>query len=468
MAVHKIESVQQSLSSPFQPNILDALFVHTKNSLSGFLQNVIASRTDTDQNGFAQLIQLQNKPILLVVASTCANVISAASTWCLAHRSLLYHTLRVHIHPQFKELNPFYVINELMQRLYVFDKYKTEPVKSFRDVIVMHPTPHMYAPHYVVINTMQTMVRQWIDEPANIATPMYLAEQFRDNLTPLGVRVALLGPSDIRKYGMSLIMAAGQGSSAPPFVVVAEYNGGGSGPVVAIVGKGVTYDTGGINLKPSGAMRGMKSDMAGAALAMGTLGAVAQLRLPLNVVVVVGMVENMIGENATRPGDVVISMSGKSIEITDTDAEGRLVLADLLWFTGTVLQPTFMLDVATLTGAIGVALGPHYGGMFSDNMLLTKALMHASLATQERLWHMPLLPSLQKLKSSVADYQNHSDRERAGALFAATFLRAFVPPEVKGWAHLDLASMLFDHQENISKPYGVKLLLFFLMEFLPS
>lgn len=286
-------------------------------------------------------------------------------------------------------------------------------------------------------------------------------------LEPLGVNIRMLGQKELEQNKMNLLLAAAQGSKYPPFVVVAEYRKGGDKPLIALTGKGVTYDTGGINLKPSGAMRGMKSDMAGAALVMGTLAAIAHMQLPLNVVVVVGMVENMIGENATRPGDVVMSMSGKSIEITDTDAEGRMVLGDVLWFTGVVLQPQYMLDVATLTGAIGVSLGAYYGGLFSNNVNLIDALLEAGDRTQQHLWHMPMLPSLKKLKSSVADLQNFNDRERAGALYAATFLQEFVPPNVKGWAHLDLAGMLFDHGDNLSKPYGVKLLMLFLMSFRP-
>lgn len=465
MTVRKIEAAAFLQAPP--PNTLNVFLARGQDPLPETLRLLADVRKSDLRGGFAQLVSYNNYPLLLASGTTAEVMISAVGAWCVSHRTLNYPVLHVYIHPSYQEINPFFVVSELMNQLYVFDKYKTERVTAFRNVVALHPAPEKYAPHYLSIALAQTQVRLWIDEPANIATPLYLAQQFRSMLEPLGVNIRMLGQKELEQNKMNLLLAAAQGSKYPPFVVVAEYRKGGDKPLIALTGKGVTYDTGGINLKPSGAMRGMKSDMAGAALVMGTLAAIAHMQLPLNVVVVVGMVENMIGENATRPGDVVMSMSGKSIEITDTDAEGRMVLGDVLWFTGVVLQPQYMLDVATLTGAIGVSLGAYYGGLFSNNVNLIDALLEAGDRTQQHLWHMPMLPSLKKLKSSVADLQNFNDRERAGALYAATFLQEFVPPNVKGWAHLDLAGMLFDHGDNLSKPYGVKLLMLFLMSFRP-
>jgi leucyl aminopeptidase len=463
MTVRKIEAA--ALLQPPPADTLNLFLTRGQDSLPAALRVLADARRGDLKTGFAQLVSHNNTPMLLASGDTAAVILSAAGAWCASHRNLNFTTLHVYIHPEFQSLNPYFVVNELMNQLYVFDKYKTERVTAFRKVVAFHPTPERYAPHYLSIALAQRQVRMWVDEPANIATPLYLAQEFRAMLEPLGVKISLLGLAELKQYKMNLLLAAAQGSKYPPFVVVAEYKRGGDKPLIALTGKGVTYDTGGINLKPSGAMRGMKCDMAGAALVMGTLAAIAHMQLPVNVMAVVGMVENMIGENATRPGDVVVSMSGKSIEITDTDAEGRMVLGDVLWFTGTVLKPDYMLDVATLTGAISVSLGSYYGGLFSNNDELVDALLDASDKTEEYLWHMPMLPTLKKLKSSVADLQNYNDRERAGALYAATFLQEFVPPNVKGWAHLDLAGMLFDHGENLSKPYGVKLLMLFLMSF---
>jgi leucyl aminopeptidase len=267
------------------------------------------------------------------------------------------------------------------------------------------------------------------------------------------VAVEVLTEKDMKKLGMRALLGVNQGSVRPPRLVVMRWNGGGKEPPAAFVGKGVVFDTGGISIKPAAGMEDMKGDMAGAAAVTGLMCALAGRKAKVNVVGVIGLVENMPDGAAQRPGDIVEAMSGRTIEIVNTDAEGRLVLADALHFAETRLKPSLMVDLATLTGAIIVALGHHRAGMFSTDDALAAALGAAGDATGEPVWRMPLGAEYNKqIDSRFADVKNSGGR-MGGSVTAAEFLHRFV--KETPWAHLDIAGTGFDsRQTDINKSWG--------------
>jgi leucyl aminopeptidase len=271
----------------------------------------------------------------------------------------------------------------------------------------------------------------------------------------LGVTVDVLDVRAMKKLGMNALLAVGQGSRRDSRLVAMRWNGGRKGEApVAFVGKGVCFDTGGISIKPAGGMEDMKGDMAGAACVVGLMHALAARKAKVNAVGVIGVVENMPDGNAQRPGDIVTSMSGQTIEIINTDAEGRLVLSDALWYTAKRFKPKFMVNLATLTGAIIVALGHEHAGMFSNDDRLAERLVKAGQATGELVWRMPLAPEYDKLiDSKFADVKNTGGRW-AGAITAAQFLQRFVADKTP-WAHLDIAGTGFDsRQTDTNKSWG--------------
>ena len=260
----------------------------------------------------------------------------------------------------------------------------------------------------------------------------------------------------MKKLGMNALLGVGQGSARESRVVVMRWNGGKAGEApVAFVGKGVCFDTGGISIKPAAGMEDMKGDMAGAACVTGLMQALAARKAKVNAVGVIGLVENMPDGNAQRPGDIVTSMSGQTIEIINTDAEGRLVLADVLWYAAKRFKPKFMVDLATLTGAIIVALGQEYAGMFANDDKLAERLTKAGEATGELVWRMPLAPAYDKMiDSKFADMKNTGGSRWGGAITAAQFLQRFVADKTP-WAHLDIAGTGFDsRQTDINKSWG--------------
>src|SRR5450759_5317546 len=258
------------------------------------------------------------------------------------------------------------------------------------------------------------------------------------------------------KLGMGALLGVAQGSTQPGRTVIMRWNGGKRGDQpVAFIGKGVCFDTGGISIKGAASMEDMKGDMAGAACVVGLMHALAARKAKVNAVGVIGLVENMPDGNAQRPGDIVTSMSGQTIEIINTDAEGRLVLADVLWYVAKKFKPKFMVDLATLTGAIMVALGTEYAGLFSNNDALAERLTKAGLETGERVWRMPLGPEYDKMiDSKFADMKNTGGSRWGGAITAAQFIQRFVADKTP-WAHLDIAGTGFDSRQNdINKSWG--------------
>ena len=309
------------------------------------------------------------------------------------------------------------------------------------------------------------LARDVISAPGNVLYPESYARIIKDELTSVGAVVKILGESEMRELGMGALLGVGQGSAKESKLVVIEYFGSSDSDdkPIAFVGKGVTFDTGGICIKPSAGMWEMKYDMAGSAAVVGVMKALAIRRANVNAIGVVGLVENMPGGNAQRPGDVVKTMSGKTVEVIDTDAEGRLVLSDALWYTQDKYKPQFMVDLATLTGAIVVALGNSYAGCFSNNEDLSDRLLAAGKKTDEKLWPMPLHQDYEDMiKSDIADIANLGNvRGAAGSSTAAQFLKHFVNDIA--WAHLDIAGMAWDKKGSNICPkgavgFGIKLL----------
>jgi leucyl aminopeptidase len=309
------------------------------------------------------------------------------------------------------------------------------------------------------------LTRDVVSEPANIIYPETLAERAVAELEKLGVEIEILDEPDMYKLGFGALLGVGQGSANESKMVIMKYNGLGKGSKaapVAFVGKGVTFDTGGISIKPAGGMEEMKWDMGGAGVVIGLMKTLAGRKAKVNAVGVVGLVENMPDGNAQRPGDVVTSYSGQTIEVLNTDAEGRLVLADALWYTQKHLKPKFIIDLATLTGAIIVALGTSRAGLFSNNDKLAEQISKAGDKVGEEVWRLPLADVYDKqINSDIADMQNIGREREAGSITAAQFLQRFV--NNVPWAHLDIAGTAWSKKDSDICPkggtaYGVRLL----------
>ena len=303
--------------------------------------------------------------------------------------------------------------------------------------------------------------RDLVNEPANILYPEEFAKR-ATTLRKLGVAVEVLDVADMKKLGMGALLGVGQGSRRDSRLVVMRWNGGKRGDKpVAFIGKGVCFDTGGISIKPAGGMEDMKGDMAGAACVVGLMQSLASRKAKVNAIGAIGLVENMPDGNAIRPGDILTSMSGQTIEVINTDAEGRLVLCDVLHYVNTKYTPKFMVNLATLTGAIIVALGQDFAGMFSNDDKLSDRLNKAGLETGERVWRMPLDPAYDKMiDSKFADMKNTGGRY-GGSITAAQFLHRFVGKTP--WAHLDIAGTAMgspqtDTNRSWSSGWGVRLL----------
>jgi leucyl aminopeptidase len=296
-----------------------------------------------------------------------------------------------------------------------------------------------------------TMTRDLVSEPANVLTTTDFAGRLAA-LGELGVEVTILDDDRMRALGMNLLLAVGQGSASPSRLVVMEWKGA-EGPPLALVGKGVVFDTGGISIKPAAGMEEMTMDMGGAAVVAGVMRTLALRKAPAHVVGLVGLVENMPSGTATRPGDIVRSMKGDTVEIINTDAEGRLVLADVLWYAQEHHQPRAIIDLATLTGAIIVALGVENAGLFSNDDTLAGQVLAAANAEGEGAWRMPMGEGYDALlKSQLADMKNIGGRD-GGAISAAQFLRRFVK-EGTPWVHLDIAGVTLGKSDDGLAPKG--------------
>ncbi|MGP8231095.1 MAG: leucyl aminopeptidase [Methylovirgula sp.] len=308
------------------------------------------------------------------------------------------------------------------------------------------------------------IARSLVNEPANILYPEEFAKRAKE-LEKLGVEVDILDKAALAKLGMGALLGVGQGSARESRVVIMRWRGDkgkdGKSKPVAFIGKGVTFDTGGISIKGASGMEDMKGDMAGAACVVGLMHALAARKAKVDAIGAIGLVENMPGSNAQRPGDIVKSLSGQTIEVINTDAEGRLVLADVLWYVQDKYKPQFMVDLATLTGAVMVALGQEYAGLFSNDDTLSERLTEAGKETGEKLWRLPLGPAYDKLiDSKFADMKNTGGRH-GGSITAAQFIQRFV--NGTPWAHLDIAGTgmnapASDINQSWGSGFGVRLL----------
>ena len=318
-----------------------------------------------------------------------------------------------------------------------------------------------FARHLAVANGI-TIARDLVNEPANVLGPIEFAERARE-LEKAGVEVEILDAAEIEKLKMGALLAVAQGSVRPARVAILQWHGAKSkrAKPLAFIGKGVVFDTGGISIKPAAGMEDMKGDMGGAAAVVGLMRALAERKANVNVVGLIGLVENMPSGSATRPGDIVKAYSGQTVEILNTDAEGRLVLADLISYAQERFKPRLIIDLATLTGAIMVALGKEYAGLFANDEKLAHDLLEAASVTGEKVWRMPLDKAYDKMiESKNADIKNIGGRW-AGACTAAAFLKYFVKDTP--WAHIDLAGTAMDAPKSEINPswgsgWGVRLL----------
>ncbi len=375
-------------------------------------------------------------------------------------------------------LNPESLAFGLLMGSYSFDHYKTvdKSEKVLKECIFASQDASTAQGKFEFLHQMQKaifMTRDFVSEVPNVLNTIEYANRIVKELAPFKtINVQTLSEEEMRKLGMNALLGVGQGSGFESKLVIMHYKGdaqSGDKTPIALVGKGVVFDSGGISLKPADNMHDMKYDMAGSACVVGAIRALAATGAKVNAVGVVAIVENMPDGNAQRPGDVVKTMSGQTVEVLNTDAEGRLILADALWYTHKHFSPAAIIDVATLTGAIIVALGNTFAGCFSNDDTLVSKLIDAGKKVNEKLWHMPLHEDFEAMiKSEVADWANIGNmRGAAGSSTAAHFLEKFVAGT--SWAHLDIAGLAWEKRGKETCPkgatgYGVRLLTQFIKD----
>ncbi len=346
-------------------------------------------------------------------------------------------------------------------RAYSFDRYKTKKKPDAEDktgsaltlMLPAHAEAETAAGDTRAVAEGVTLARDLINEPPNVLSPAEFAARASE-LATLGVEIEVLEPARLRELNFGALLAVAQGSVREPRVVVMRWNGGRPGEApLALIGKGVVFDSGGVSIKSAGGMEDMKGDMGGAAAVVGTLHALAARKAKVNVVGAIGIVENMPDGASYRPSDIVTSMSGQTIEVINTDAEGRLVLADVIWHVQQTEKPKAIIDLATLTGAIIVALGQDIAGLFSNDDELAAKITAAGEATAEKVWRMPLIPAYDKaIDSKFADMKNTGGRH-GGAATAAAFIKRYVNDTP--WAHLDIAGVGMSSTPNeINRSWG--------------
>ena len=358
-----------------------------------------------------------------------------------------------------------YFLHGFKLKSYTFQKYKTKKNKKNISISVFGKNIPSVKDQikFKAIEEGTFFTRDLVSEPGNVLHPDEYAKRLK-SLSKFGLKITVYDEKKLKKLGMNTLLGVGQGSIRGSYLVTMEWKGlkDNSKPL-AFVGKGVCFDTGGISLKPAKFMEDMTYDMAGSAVVVGLMKSLALRKAKVNAVGVVGLVENMPGGNAQRPGDIVKSYSGKTVEILNTDAEGRLVLADALTYTEEKFKPKFIVDLATLTGAIIVSLGSEYAGLFSNDDNLSKQLIEAGEQVEEKVWRMPLNKNFDKLiDSKNADMQNINYVGGAGSTTAAQFLQRFILNKTP-WAHLDIAGMAFSKYGGAlnsggATGYGVRLL----------
>ncbi len=354
-------------------------------------------------------------------------------------------------------------------RSWRYDRYRTklkDKQKPTLDEVVIvgggDGAAQRYADRWEPVYEGVSLTRELVTEPANIIYPETFVERVRASLEGTGIEIEVLDRAAMEKLGMGALLGVAQGSVREGRLLILKWNGRGEGQPLALVGKGVTFDTGGISIKPAAGMEAMKWDMGGAGAVAGAMKALARRKAKANVVGICGLVENMPSGSAQRPGDVVTTMSGQTVEVINTDAEGRLVLADALTYVQRNYKPGTIIDLATLTGAILISLGHEYAGLFSNNDDLAAQLQHVGEESGDRLWRMPLGEPFDRLiDSPIADIKNVGPRE-GGSITAAQFLQRFVENGVR-WAHIDMAGKAWSDKpgstyDKGATGFGVRLL----------
>ena len=360
-----------------------------------------------------------------------------------------------------------YFLHGLKLKSYDFNLYKSKKNQKIISITVIgykNKTTIQNELRFKAIEEGTFFARDLVSEPPNVLNPKEYTNRLL-KLRKLGIKVTVYNESQMKKLGMHSLLGVGRGSVNDSYLVTLEWNGNKKDKKapLSFVGKGVCFDTGGISLKPAKFMEEMKYDMAGSAVVAGLIQTLATRKAKVNAVGVVGLVENMPGGNAQRPGDIVKAYNGKTIEVLNTDAEGRLVLADALSFTEAKFKPRFMIDLATLTGAIIMALGEEYAGLFSNSDDLSNKIFKVGEKVKEKVWRLPLHNNYDKLiNSTIADMQNINYSGGAGSITAAQFLQRFVTKKTP-WAHLDIAGMAFSKKASNLNPggatgFGVRLL----------
>lgn len=350
-----------------------------------------------------------------------------------------------------------------------FDKYRTKKCcgRKLKNISVVVKDPESAQKQFDELKKISEgifLTREVVSEPSNVIYPESFAEIAKKELEPLGVKVEVLDVDQMKKLGMNALLAVGQGSEQKPRLVVLSWNRGKEGEKpVAFVGKGITFDSGGISIKPDDGMDEMKRDMSGAGTVLGLFKAIALNKLPINAVGAMALAENMPSGAAQRPGDIIKTMSGQTVEVLSTDAEGRLVLCDALWYMQDRFKPEFIIDLATLTGAIVVALGHEFAGLFSNCDELATKITASATDTGEKVWRMPLTEYYDTcINSTIADIRNLGKAgTRAGGTTAAQFLQRFVNDT--NWAHIDIAGVEFSKSDDLflcngATGFGVHLL----------
>jgi len=368
--------------------------------------------------------------------------------------------LSVHV---FNDLHPQESANLIVEAsrlsLYNFNHYKTQNKNEQKEItaftLVADQNNFIEVDkgirNALILTEAVNIARDLGNHPGNIATPSYIAKKAKELALKTGIKCTILGNRDLERWGMNAILAVNKGSAHQAKLVILEYSGNRKGKTICLVGKGITFDSGGISIKPSDKMDEMKYDMCGGATVIGTLYAAAQLKLPHKIIGIIPLTENMPSGNAYKPGDIIKAYNGKMIDVIDTDAEGRVVLSDALAYTKNY-KPEIVIDYATLTGACVVALGEECSGLFTQDDQLAKQLTESGEKTGERLWRLPLWEEYKELiKSSHADVKNYGGRY-GGAITAAAFLQEFV--ECKKWAHLDIAGTAWVTKNKGINPVG--------------
>ena len=441
-------------------------------SQSNHINKTIASNTHKDKNFLIFNINSNQRVVLVKIKnnqSSLDNETKGAELYSFIKSNLIFNLSMLEGNILSTDIKNKNFINEFLHGIelksYEFNKYKTKKKNDQFEIHVISKK-NIFSKINNRFNSLidgTNLTKDLVSEPGNILHPDEYAKRLLQ-LKKIGLKVTVYDKKKLKKLGMNALLGVGQGSIRGSYLVTMEWNGTKSkSKPLAFVGKGVCFDTGGISLKPAKFMEDMTYDMAGSAVVVGLMKNFAKRKAKINAVGVVGLVENMPGGNAQRPGDIVKSYSGKTIEVLNTDAEGRLVLADALTYTEKKYKPQLIIDLATLTGAIIVCLGSEYAGLFSNNDKLSKQLFDAGEKVGEKVWRLPLHKNYDKLMNSKnADMQNINYVGGAGSTTAAQFLQRFILNKTP-WAHLDIAGMAFSKYGGAlnsggATGYGVRLL----------